>query len=204
MTEALYCPNCAAPLPASLWNAPDFASCPGCGRLARALVFPALVLPLPAGGAGEKIQEAGEAACFFHPEKRAAAPCDRCGRFLCSLCDLEMNGEHLCPSCFESGQRKGKIKNLENRCFRHDRLAFALAVWPVASVFFASFTILTAPAAVYTAIRHWNSPRGPRRSGRGYLIAALLAATIEILVWVFVIASIMKLQPGGRAHHGSF
>jgi hypothetical protein len=167
-------------------------------------VFPAFVRPLPVGAAGEKIQEAGEAACFFHPGKRAAAPCDRCGRFLCSLCDLELDGEHLCPACFESGQSKGKIKSLENRCFRHDRLAFALAVWPIVVIPLMYFTVVTAPAAIYIAIRRWNSPRGPRRQGRGYLIAALLAALIEIVVWVFIVIAIIKFRPRGRATHGSF
>ena len=39
----------------------------------------------------------GEASCYFHAHKRAAVPCDGCGRFLCSLCDLNFfSDEGVC------------------------------------------------------------------------------------------------------------
>jgi len=52
----------------------------------RVEVFPAFFC----GGAGGRLSGyAGhadtEAACFYHPQKKAVIPCDSCGRFLCAF-----------------------------------------------------------------------------------------------------------------------
>ena len=65
----------------------------------------------------------GEASCFYHPAKKAVLPCESCGRFLCAVCDVEMNGQHLCPACLASGKKKGRLKQLENRRTLYDSLA---------------------------------------------------------------------------------
>lgn len=65
------------------------------------------------GRPGELLVDASEASCFFHPEKRAAVACESCGRFLCSLCDLEVEGRHICPACFSAGRKKGTLGVLD-------------------------------------------------------------------------------------------
>ena len=128
-------------------------SCPGCGDPLQVEVFPALFrrcLPVK----GETIIES-ESSCFYHPQKKAVVPCQGCGRFLCALCDCELRGQHFCPACLEVGQ-KGKIKSLENQRTLYDGIALSLAILPLL-IFY--FTMVTAPMALYVAIRYWNAPR---------------------------------------------
>ena len=79
------------------------------------------------GSIGEAIVVEGEAACFYHPGKRATVPCGVCGRFLCALCDLELNGRHVCPACLETSRRKGDLRNLDTRRMLYDSAALSLA-----------------------------------------------------------------------------
>jgi hypothetical protein len=150
-------------------------------------IFPALFRQFTPGRGGDRLLTEEEASCFYHPQKRAAVPCDACGRFLCGLCDCELNGRHLCPVCLEAGGRKGKIKNLQTSRTLYDSIALALAVYPVALVFGIYFTPITAPMALYVAIRHWNSPRGLVRRTRARFVAAIVLAVMElVMVGVFI------------------
>src|SRR5437867_11181347 len=111
MTTALiHCPKCKAALLQHAFNRDEFAPCPSCNASLHIEIFPALFRRMEAGRAGEVIMLAGEAGCFYHPQKKAVLPCEGCGRFLCALCDCEHQGQHLCPPCLETGRSKGKIK----------------------------------------------------------------------------------------------
>src|SRR6478672_3276968 len=86
--------------------------CPQCLQELRISVFPPIYRhPTGEGSAGEHAIE-GEATCFFHPEKRAERPCDRCGRFLCALCDLPVGSRHLCPVCLKAGNEEKALPEL--------------------------------------------------------------------------------------------
>ncbi len=182
----LNCPHCSGPLAATSWNSPGLVVCPACGGKVWALAFPALLKAPTPGEAGEKVREAGEASCFFHPGKRAVAPCGRCGRFLCALCDLEFNDEHLCPSCLEAGRTKGKIQTLGNRHVRYDILALWLAIVPLVFCFYT--TIIGAPVAIYLVIRHWRSPLGATQRGKNALVWAGVLAVIELAAWAVILS----------------
>lgn len=177
--SAILCSRCQHPLPAAAFNATGMTACAYCASLFRLIAFPAALQPVEQGKPGELILIDGEAGCFYHPEKKAVLPCDSCGRFLCSLCDVEMNGEHLCPPCIESGKKKGRLKKLENHRIRYDDVALALAILPL--VFFGCASPLTAPIALYVAVRYWNTPGSilPRTKFR--FAVAILFAVIQII-----------------------
>jgi len=175
------CTKCSTPLPETFLNTAGLGECPGCGARVKAEVFPALLRRAEAGPSGERILAEGEAACFYHPQKRAAIPCGVCGRFLCALCDVELNGQHLCPACLEAGRSKGKMTHLETRRMLYDSAALCTAVlafviWPL--------TIMTAPLAIYFAILSWYRPSSivPRTRIRSYL--AILVALLQLAGWV--------------------
>lgn len=129
----------------------------------------------------------GEAGCFYHPQKKAAVPCQGCGRFLCALCDCELNGQHFCPACLETGKQKGKIKNLENQRTLYGNIALALTIYPVILVFGIYFSFITAPIALYVALRYWNAPRSIVGGGRIRYVLALIVATLELGGWAAMI-----------------
>ncbi len=128
--------------------------------------------------------EAGEASCFYHPLKRAVVPCDRCGRFLCGLCQVEFLGQNWCPRCIQASSEKGQLTHLDPSRTLYDNLALMLAIVPVLLIF---ATIITAPLTLYIVIRYWRAPSSilPRTKIRFY-IAALLA-TIQIGAWIWLV-----------------
>lgn len=182
--QPIACPKCKAVLGVECFNREDWLPCPSCETGLRVAVFPALFhreATVPA----ECVMAEGEASCFYHPEKKAAVVCDACGRFLCALCDVEFNGQHLCPSCLESGQQKGKIAKLQNTRTRHDRIALAMALLPMLIIY---LTIFTAPVTLFYAIRHWKSPASivPNRRHLN-LIIAMIIASLQICGWILLI-----------------
>ena len=177
------CTKCTAPLPGEIFNLPGLAPCPTCGQSLQVEVFPALFQSFAPGQTGEAIMEESESSCFYHPQKKALLPCDACGRFLCALCDCELDGQHICPSCLETGKRKGKIKSLQNRRVLYDSAALALAVLPAATLLFACFTIITSPMAIYLVIRHWNTPSSIVRRTKIRFILAAVFASLTLIAW---------------------
>ena len=179
-SQTLLCPKCQAPLPGALFNTSDLEACQACGAALLVAVFPAFSRGIAQGTAGETIRADMEAGCFFHPQKKAVVPCESCGRFLCALCDVELDGRHLCPACLEAGRKKGQLPHLETHRILYDNCALGAAllpllVWPV--------TLVTAPIAIYVAIRYWKAPGSfiPRTHFRSLL--AILIALLQMAGW---------------------
>lgn len=180
MNAPLQCPQCRALLAAEAVNRSGFAPCRRCGALLRVEIFPALFRRPTPGRAGEALLVEGEASCFYHPDKKAVVPCEACGRFLCALCDCALLGQHLCPACLETGRTKGRIERLENERTLYDHAALSLACYPLLIPY---FTAITAPMALFVALRHWNAPRSLVHRTKWRLVAAIVIATLEIAGW---------------------
>ena len=161
--------------------------CPGCGARIQEDLYPAQYQPIAEGQSGKKIHWEDEAGCFYHPDKQATVPCDLCGRFLCALCDIDLNGRHCCPACLAIGKQKGKLQELQNRYTLHDNIALALALLPILVPIFIFFSALTAPIAIFTAIKYWKVPLSivPRTKIR-YVFAIILAG-LQIVGWAWLI-----------------
>jgi hypothetical protein len=191
--SAIACTQCKKPLMPDLLNTPGFSTCNSCGVQLKVRVFPALYREIPRGQGGETAIVAEESTCFYHPEKKAVVPCEGCGRFLCGLCDMDINGKHLCPACMERGVKIGKLVDLENQRTLYDSLALALAVWPVILVVpVVYFGWLTAPLALYVSIRHWNAPTSILPRGKIRFIIAIILAALQIAVWIILIVTLIR------------
>lgn len=157
-------------------------SCPNCRADVSVYVFNALFSPVKPGLAAETVLADTESSCFYHPEKKAAAICEACGRFMCALCDIDFAGRHLCPNCLEAGEKKEKIDTLKREEIRHDSIALAIAVLPILMIF---PTIVTAPFAIYYVFKHWREPQTVPYSRWQYYVA-LGAACLQIVGWIGV------------------
>ncbi len=188
-TREVNCQTCSSPLPAGFYNTDRFFTCPNCERVVRVDAFPALFRQQGPATPGENVVLDTEASCFYHPRKKAAVHCFSCGRFLCALCDMDINGKHFCPQCLESGSKTLPVKNLENRTVRYDMIAMALAIYPLL-IFW--LTIITAPIALYTAVRHWKSPLGVLPRTKIRFVVAILIAGLEMTGWVLLIAYMIR------------
>jgi len=180
----LLCPKCRTPLREHVVNRGELTPCPVCAIPLQVEIFPALFRPIQTGRRGESLVVETESSCFYHPQKKAVVHCEGCGRFLCGLCDCELHGQHFCPQCLETGKKKGKIKSIENERTLYDSIALGLAVAPLLLFY---ITFITAPLAIYVAIRYWKAPRSIVHRTRIRLVLALIFASLQIAGWVVVI-----------------
>ncbi|NCC51576.1 MAG: hypothetical protein EOM20_10205 [Spartobacteria bacterium] len=179
------CPACKGAFTPDQMMSPILFACPGCRRETQVLAFPALLRPLQKGAEGETLLVDTDASCFYHPDKRAVRPCDGCGRFLCSLCDVELGQQHLCPQCIQTGVKKNKIETLNREITAYDNMALALALYPV---LFWMITCITAPAALFVVARYWNRKTSIVPRGKYRFVAAAIIALLQIAGWIFFIA----------------
>jgi len=143
-------------------------------------VFPALFRPTEAVHSGEALIAEGEASCFYHPHKKAAALCSACGCFLCKLCETDLAGRCLCPSCIDKGRSSEDIETLVTHRTLYDSLAFSLAILPM---LFFPVTVITAPASIYIAIRFWKRPGSILPRSKLHFVFAIIISLAQIAGW---------------------
>jgi len=95
---------------------------------------------------------------------------------------VELNGKHVCPTCIDSGRKKGKIKNLENHRTLYDDIALSLSIMPL--IFFW-LTLITAPVSLFMSIRYWKAPLSIIRRTKIKFIIAILLSSLQIAGWTF-------------------
>lgn len=176
-SRCLDCTRCGTPLPGAALVAGRW-TCGGCEALLDVWAFPALWQAPPSATPGEALSVEGEAACFYHPHKRAAVVCDGCGRYLCSLCDVLVGDAHYCPGCLETGKLKTTAASLETQRTLWDQIALSLAVLPML-VFY--MTVLTAPIAIVLGIRHWKTPGSLVRRSRWRFVVAIALGALQLI-----------------------
>jgi hypothetical protein len=179
-TPTLPCPKCQLALDPAAFAA-GAADCPACRSRLAVRLFPAFTRPPEAvsTASGEHAQE-GEAVCFFHPEKRAATSCERCGRFLCALCDVPFGGKHLCPSCLDAS----KLPDLVNRRVVWGHVALLVGLLPLVPFCwpFWFMALVTGPAAIFLALWKWKAPGSIVHGQRhGLALTAITAGCVQIL-----------------------
>ncbi len=186
------CAACSWPVPRELWNREEGVRCSQCGHTVQVLAFPA-VDKNSAGSSPEALQGETEASCFYHPQNRAAIPCDECGRFLCALCDLDVDGLHICPRCFET---VGAPK-VETRRTMYDTVALALATLPVL-LFWP--VLIGAPWALFVIFRRWNTPLSilPRTKIRFILAGIFALAEVGVVIFFIYMLMQVSLHPPAR------
>jgi hypothetical protein len=180
MNKVITCTKCHASIPPKRFNTFYMTSCPSCGVALRIDVFPAFFKAIVPGQPGEVLLVENEASCFYHPQKKAVIPCESCGRFLCALCDVELNGQHLCPNCLQTGKKKGKLKSLENHRTLYDAIALRLAIY---SMIFFWPNLIAAPIALFIAIRYRTAPSSIVSRTRIRSISAIVLSSLQILGW---------------------
>ena len=172
-------------MPVQSANTGVFHRCQVCRTRLRTELFNAFYRPLAEGATGERIQIQGQAECYYHPGKKAVAPCAGCGRLLCALCEVSMDGRSLCMECLQAGRSRGNIESIEHKRILYDNLALPLAVWPL--LFFIIIPI-TAPAAIYVALRYWRAPGSLLPRTRIRFIVAILIAVMQLVGCAFFVA----------------
>lgn len=191
---ALSCPQCRAALQPDALTGPHFAACPHCQSQLRAVVFPAFTRRSPERPERAQRAAEGEAACFFHPANRADLSCERCGRFICAVCDMTIGARHICPTCLSSGlSGDKKMSELVPGRFLWAEASLILGLGPLLlGPFLWVFFLITAPTALFLAIRGWKRPGSIARGRRRWAaVLGILGGLIQLSVWagfIFLVA----------------
>jgi hypothetical protein len=191
-SSAILCPSCYTPLPPSHFNTRSLEPCSACQASVEAAVFPAAFRAVAPGQTGERILVPGESSCFYHEQKKAVVPCEACGRFLCALCDVDLNGKHLCPQCLDAGRQKGSLQELETRRVLYDSSALLLALTPVVLFPFFFFSVITAPIAVLLGVLSYFRPNSIVGGSRFKATAAIVFGVSQIVLWVLVFMGVFQ------------
>lgn len=175
-SAAVTCPHCSLDVPAdSRWE-----NCPFCQKWLQIRVWPIVRQNTSAVSA-----LSDQATCFFHPDKAFQACCQRCGRFVCGLCDLQLGAEHVCPTCFErgradSGAEAGKAE-WRYRDVLYDSIAVTVG-W--AWIIFWPTIVAALPAVIFLHVKYRKAPRSYLipRSGWRFWSAYIGLAWLPLLL----------------------
>lgn len=182
------CSSCGFPQEGHVYNSPGFSVCPHCNSRLRIHTFPALFADSTAGQDNPIPVSEDSATCFYHPSRPAVVPCGSCGRYLCSLCEIELGEDTICPNCMDKAARSEEVTELIDARTRYDSIALTLAVVPV---LFWFVTIFTAPLSIYITVRHWRSPLSILPRSRIRFVLAFLIAGIQVSLWSVFLYSLL-------------
>lgn len=172
----LSCPICTRPMERSEFDSgPQLCPCPRSRRFEAVLFRP----PGPAAPVVRQIGFEGGQPCARHEGNAASANCERCGVFMCSLCEVEVDGQKLCPDCFDRRTAGGEQGAAHGR--RRDWTAVAY-LSAFCGLFFSCFGagLLLGPLAIYFALRSLREKRA--RGEQGGTSSDYLAVAFGVLV----------------------
>ena len=186
--SALTCPSCNGDV-APVETKTGWQSCPYCEKRLQMRVWPVVRQSTSAAAA-----LSDQATCFFHPDKAFQACCQRCGRFVCALCDLQLGAEHVCPTCFERGRGDSVVEAGKAEWRHRDVLYDSIAVtigwgwilfWPV--------IVAAIPTAILLHVKYRKAPHSyliPRSGWRfwvayaGFVWLPLFIASSIFVRWM--------------------
>lgn len=207
----LQCPRCRAALP-EFTERPSEETCAACGTSFEAVAFspPAPVVRLPEAAfasasavpfAASPAPVAGATPCARHPHHAAVANCSRCGVFICELCRIPLEGQELCPDCFDRLSREGSFTAVETHFFDASGLAISLVILGWLS---SCLGIVLGPAAVVLAVKGLRQKRAWREvGGRAGPIFAIVMGVLLTLFGLALIAMMFAGAAGVAALGGA-
>jgi hypothetical protein len=187
------CPHCAGDVvPVDTETGWQF--CPSCANRVQACSW-----PIVRQNANAAAALSDQATCFFHPDKAFQACCQRCGRFVCALCDLQLGAEHVCPACFERGRGAQSGAEASNAEWRYRDVLYDSIASTVGWgwVLFWPAIVAAIPAVIVLHVKFRTAPRSyliPRSGWRFW-------AAYVGLIWAPVLFGIITLSVGIARRH---
>jgi hypothetical protein len=182
------CPHCQEPLDMARLMT-GVQRCPSCAESFQAARFAAPMRATVVRGVAETAGDGGT-ACASHPGNASTSNCQRCGVFMCSLCEIDTDEMKLCPACFDRLSAEGALSSTRTSFRDYGRQAGMLALVGVPLM---SFGVVIGPVAVYYAIRSLRQLKEMGETkGRARAIIAIVAGLLEFAGGGFLVYSIFK------------
>lgn len=166
------CPRCGVALTAD-WLRTGVITCPYCNRGFEATAFTPPPRKQMATTEVVTVGPEGANACANHARNAATASCQRCGLFICALCDMNVGTGSYCPSCFERVRTEGSLHAAARRYrdFATMSRTFAIAGVPLTFMFLG---IPLGAMSMYYGFKARKQRRDEGRSTAGVLFSILL------------------------------
>ncbi len=183
------CPNCKAALDPQSIESDRLARCPACASEISTTLYPAVYRWQDSYSSGASKLD-GESSCFYHADRKAVAICEVSGRFLCSLCDIEISGKHYSPEVVSREIKEGELKHLKKGARLDDGIALGLALVPLTMVGLYFFWI-TAPVSIFFGVRAIRKQESllPRSTWRAWV--AIVLSVFQLLGLLFFIFALV-------------
>lgn len=156
------CPRCGGYLDLDLLPAGEHR-CLRCGDLFLATPFKAPEVRVRVGSVAEAGPE-GAVPCAVHAGNAAVGNCTRCGVFMCALCRIEIDGQELCPGCFDRLTSEGVLASARTRIrdFRGMALTLGVLGLATAAIFglISGLIVFYFVAQAFRQRRLWNETGG--------------------------------------------
>lgn len=178
------CPRCGAWLDLERMMAGE-QRCVACGVVFLGTPFRPPVLRERVGSVAEAGPE-GAVPCARHPGNAAVDNCSRCGVFMCNLCRIEIEGQELCPGCFDRLTAQGVLSGAQTRIRDYRGMAVSFGVL---GLLFSCFGLITGPVTLFFVAqavrqkRQWNE-----QGGTPALVLAGLLGALQIAFSILLIA----------------
>jgi hypothetical protein len=168
------CPRCRVPLILDTIRTGS-STCPYCSGAFEATMFNPpqrrdVTVQLATAGPD------GANACANHAGNAAVTSCQRCGLFICSLCEIHVGAGSYCPDCFDRVRAEGSVQEVAAPTRDYAAMAWASALLAIPGQF-ACLGFPLGALAVY-----WGSKATAQRRSHGEPVAGpLFAFTLGLL-----------------------
>ena len=182
-----HCPRCEMNIPLHELRT-GAIQCPHCFGEYQATAFAAPERNSTAVAEVVAVGPEGANACANHERNAAVTSCQRCGLFICALCDMNVGTGSHCPSCFDRLRAEGTLLPAARRFRDYALMARSAAVFGFLLVF--PFGILFGPVAVHYATKGRVQRIAEGRSTAGTTITLVLGA-LETLASLAIYSTIL-------------
>ena len=122
-----------------------------------------------------------DARCVNHPNNASTAVCNRCGVFICAICETTSEGGKYCPDCFE-------VLRNERKTRRASRIS-----WAGSSVHLTFFSFVIPFLGIFGLLFSLYGFWGNKRDGTGHgnltLGVCAMLNTVTSVGWFLLLTS---------------
>lgn len=184
------CPHCAAALDLAALRA-ALMECPSCTRAFEATPFQAVDRTHAPVQVVTETPEGVAAACANHARNASVTSCQRCGLFICALCDINVGDGSYCPSCFDRIRNEGA---LQARYRDYATMSLSAAVVGLLCVF-----IPIGPFTVYWAYKGIQQRRREGRGAAGPIVAMILGILETLAFFASIVLMVIGFAEAGNS-----
>ncbi|HYI07839.1 MAG TPA: hypothetical protein VEK57_02105 [Thermoanaerobaculia bacterium] len=162
--------------------------CAHCNRAFEATAFAAPQHTVAPTAEVVTIGPEGANACANHTRNAAVTSCQRCGLFICSLCEMNLGTGSYCPSCFDRMRTEGSLQTGVRKYRDYAGMSLSAVIFGLLLWF--PFGIVIGPLAVHYALKGRKQRREEQRSVVGVTILMVLGI-LEVAGWMAMVGFII-------------